>query len=224
MRMLFAATLAGTFLGASAAGAITQSFTGSVGPTSLGFGATSVVPAISQFNPALGNLTGINVHFDGLLEGFDHLESLDSQPSTVTSNYSSIVTLLRNVTVLGSVTPLQIFTDQFSAYDGSNNSGGTSGASHDGLSISSSFDLTPSDSSPYVGTGTVPFSVSASVNNSISGTPSFTSSILNNETGTVTVTYTYDLIPAMVPVPEPVSMALLGAGLAGLLMIRRTRA
>jgi hypothetical protein len=93
--------------------------------------------SVPKFDPNLGVLTAIQFTLTGTETGSAEAESLDAQPSTVTLNFQCTLTLTRpDNSVIVIAIPLQTFVDHFTAFDGTIDFRGTSGATHANINVS----------------------------------------------------------------------------------------
>ena len=89
---------------------------------------------IPKFDSALGVLQQIQFTLSATATGLAKAESLDAAPSIVTLNFQSTLTLTRpDNSVIVVTIPLQTFIDNFTAFDGTIDFGGTSGATHSNI-------------------------------------------------------------------------------------------
>ena len=134
MRTLHLATaVAGltTFIATAAfAGSVTFSANVLLSTTNWNLSAT-----LPQFDQTFGCLTSIRFTINGHVEGDVKFESLDTAPTTITTNLSATLTLTRpnNCTIVTTI-PVVANSDNVSAYDGALDFSGTSGKTYSGLS------------------------------------------------------------------------------------------
>lgn len=164
---------------------------------------------IPQFDPALGTLTSIEYGINGYIEGSVSYESLDSQPSTLTLDFSARLELgLPNTSKLILAAPLVTNIVSVGAFDGVIDFGGTSGGIIDDISVTDrvTFMSTPPSTDElnfFVGTGTVDMSLDAIGTSSGAGSGNLVLQFLQSASASVDVTYTYTAIP------EPATLSLL---------------
>ena len=209
-QLILAAAMAASFAGAHAA---TVSYSAAKALTTTNWTDTL---SLSQFNSALGTLTGVSFAYNGGVSSIFKLESLDAAPATVT------------VTSAGSIVFSGPFSDtlaisanstrNLSAFDGSIDFGGTSGAIVGPVAgtRSGSFAVGAGGLAGYIGAGNFSVGIAGNGNSSANGAGNLIAQINTTASADVTVTYTYTAVPTPpAGVPEPTSLALVGLALAG---------
>lgn len=166
---------------------------------------------LPKFDPSLGTLLSVNVMLTGTVEGSVRAESLDAAPSTVTLNLSAGLTLTETTTgqELAFVQPLAEAVEDFTAFDGTIDFGGTSGVTYDNLNADEMDSQTYIDAATlalFTGPGDVELNLDAMGMSSGSGAGNLITQFSTLAGASAKVTYEYE------PVPEP--LTILGAGAA----------
>lgn len=183
--------------------------------------------SLTKFDSNLGFLKSITFSLVGQVQGTGKAESQDTSASDVTLSLSSLLTLYRpDNSVLVVANPVFSETFALSAFDGTIDFAGTSGAStglrsstgsNSFISYSSSdFGLFSSD-----GLGFINLGLNATGASSGSGSGNLLTQFETAAAGRLTVTYEYI---SAVPEPETYLMMLTGLALAGVVARRRKAA
>jgi hypothetical protein len=168
-------------------------FTDSIPLTSTNWSDSVTIP---KFDPMLGDLQSIRFTLTGNAQGTASAESLDTSPTVVTLQFSSTLTLTRpdNSVIVISI-PLANFMDTFTAFDGTIDFAGTSGASHTGINATQSEVVNSpppaSDLVLFTGPGTITLPVTAVGSSIATGSGNLISQFLQQAAATVEVCYTY---------------------------------
>jgi hypothetical protein len=157
--------------------------------------------SIPKFDPSLGTLTGIHFTLAGTATGSAKAESMDAAPSLVTLNFQCTLTLTRpDNSIIVVAIPLQQFGDQFTAFDGVIDFGGTSGATHPNLLVTDSQtvdSLTASDFALFTGPagapGTILLPITALATSGATGAGNIVSQF--SQTASALVGVCYDFTP-----------------------------
>jgi hypothetical protein len=197
-----------------------------LGPTLDDWGTpTPSTMTFNQFDTLGGTLTLVEVDWalQGYVSGTSQAENTDPDHGhLLTLNLSTVVSLYDPSSVLlGSITPTANKTFNATLFDGKLDFGGTSGVTYSGLSgtLFTSGALV-SGLAPYIGLGTINYGASSKGASSASGSGNMVSAFTTygKAIGGVRYGYTQKNL-----IPEPGTGALMLAGLAGAVLLRRRR-
>jgi len=148
----------------------------------------------TQFDPALGQLTAVDVTFNGTLTSRIRVESRDATPTTINGRVEgTLVSQIPGVPNLA-LHPTSALTFSASAFDGAADFAGTSGNDFGAVSADDTKAVTltaPADLASFIGTGTVPVAVTAVSSSAASGPGNLQSEITSSAAATVNVVYHY---------------------------------
>ena len=185
---------------------------------------------VDKFDSSLGTLTSISFTLEGTVEGAANYESLDAGPANVTLDLSAIIEVNRpgGGTLIVDVQPLANVTDSADPFDGAIDFGGTSGNSFPGLTdtdTDAAVSSAAADLALFTGNAgdTITLDATASGMSTGSGAGNLVTQFMTSASANLTVEYTFDEAPPVNPVPEPGTMFLMGAGILGLIGIRKRR-
>jgi len=188
-----------------------------------------VIGELQQFDPSLGQLQKVTFMLEGTVQGTAEVESLDAGPSEITANLSATITLNNaidpgNPLELVVIIPTVDETFNATAFDGTFDFAGTSGATFDGLmgmDDETTVITDPADFVHYIGVGTFAISIDALGSSSASGAGNLIARFETLASATAKVIYEYRVDGA---VPVPGALVLMGTALAGFGASRRKRA
>lgn len=215
MRAVISALAIAAASSTASAAVISYSATIPIGQTNW-----SMNPSLPQWDPALfpgQTLVGVKLTVNASVLGDARAESLDASPSVITYGVSATVTATGPGGLVVNVLPLAGGNFNASAFDGSNDFGGTSGFSllniTNSASNSNSFTNPPDNLAAYIGAATFLVPTTAVGTSSASGPGNLVSSFRTLSGADVIIEYTY--------IPAPGAIGVLGFG--ALVATRRRR-
>ncbi len=198
-----------TFAGSAQAATLTQTVSATKPVTTTNYTDTL---SVAQFDGSLGTLTKVTFSLAGTVLGNANAESLDAAPATVTLNLSAGINLNLPAALGGgllvNVTPLANQVFNASAFDGTFDFAGTSGAAFTGLTNTDSDSAIKTDAPTlafFTGLSTVNMGLVASGLSSGSGSGNLVTQFQTQAGAELQVTYEYTT-PDPVVVPEPTAL------------------
>lgn len=130
--------------------------------------------SLPKFDPALGQLIGVELQISASIRGNGRVESLDAAAAVVNTRFAAEIRVTQaNMPIAMLMVPVADFSDALLAYDGVVDFAGTSGVTHADIQAADQFTyvLAPSDAdfALFIGTGTVDFVADARANSSATG-------------------------------------------------------
>lgn len=190
---LAALALASASLNASAQQTQTQCFTDAIALQPTNWSGSVSIP---KFNPNLGTLQSISFQLTGNVQGSARAESLDASATIVNTSFQASITLTRpDLSVLVVTLPIANFSDSFTAFDGTIDFGGTSGATHANINVSDTQGFTSpppiGDLALFTGAGNIVLPVTAQGSSNATGAGNLITQFTTNAAADVQVCYTY---------------------------------
>lgn len=195
--LLFAAAvLAATTTRASAGGLQTVSYSSTLSEMATNWTQST---QLHRFDPSLGNLQSIEFTVEETVFGNVRMESLDSQPSVVHTQFESFLSIdAPDNTTLDMPIPLADYMDTFGAYDGTVDFKGPSGLTHSEVTVTHSVthQLPPTTSlAAFTGAfgapGDMTVTVTATGFSTSTGSGNLITQFEQRARATVTVTYSF---------------------------------
>jgi len=182
----------------------------------------------AKFNTSLGTLTSVKFELSGLVSGIGRAESKDADPSDVTMDLTARIMLKRpDGTSVVIINPVYLQEFSFSAFDGTVDFAGTSGASTGLVTSSKALDSFTSSGAADLalfssaGNEMVTLDLKATGKSFATGAGNLVVDIATSAASAATVTYIYTAVPVNIAEPETSSMLLGGLGLLGFMVRRR---
>jgi hypothetical protein len=176
------------------AGTATVQFSDSVPLTTTNWNRTVTLP---QFDPSLGTLISVTLTLDGRIEGSAAVESNDSSPITITTQFKADITLARpDNSVLAVVIPQVNNVANLAPSDGTLDFAGPSGMTFANLMQSAQQSVTSpppaSDLVLFTGVGNIILPVTAMGTSQAVGSGNVTTQFATKAAAIVTVVYLYN--------------------------------
>ena len=202
------------------ASAATMVVSGTMALTAVPSGGLSQTVFIDKFNVTDATLTGISIDFTGNVSGtvsFARTQMGTANPITYTTHLGSDFTLALGVATLLSLP--NVYTGDFTAALVKNGSAASGTLTGTGSAVSL---VSSSLFSQFTGVGSLDLGLQILRDNAFTSpnTPP-TVTYMNNASVALQVTYTYSLASPATGVPEPMSLAMFGVGLLGLVAVGR---
>jgi hypothetical protein len=203
-------------------GPYSASFPVGGGSTALDFSSSMTIP---KFNVAGGTLTSVTFTLTGNLTANQDFENRSASSATVTMTSTGTMTLKRpDTTTLVVTIPVVTNSKAVAAFDGINDSAGTSGFTFPATSTSLAQTTTysgASDLALFSGAGTISLPLTAAGVSSGTGAANLSTAATMVGSASATVTYTYS---TAAPVPEASTYGAIGAvSFVGFIGYRRSR-
>jgi hypothetical protein len=151
--------------------------------------------SVPRFNPSLGTLESVRFEVSANINSTASVESRDMSATTVTVNVSANVTLFRpDNSTIAAVLPSTTTNTNFTAYDGTTDFAGTSGAVLPNLLASEASTITstaPADLALFTGVGNITTPVTATGLSSFAGSANLATLVDTQAAASINVIYSY---------------------------------